>query len=584
MDITAKENDDMYEDDEKVIAELLSEFQSDDAKFGIGVRDENEPNHWKEKTDISFADKKTILILPGSGANSAKEANGMCKIVQNMLPQNEAENFQICSMYYPDANASSGPAVIRAQKLLDEYIIPLVATKDKNGDLHRISAHKAAHNMRNLMIVTHCYGGYILQEIDKHLNYMMDDLGYLAEERKFIQKQLIVAQHNNIDTNLGKEDSHFTNFIRLSSSDEDVSVKETELGMFYNYIKANEPAKGDVLYLKLTDNSRVLLVEMITKLGVSDHNGGYWKNAVYKTQAGKKEEQLFNVIFQEAATSNYLIENAEQILKNAVAKHPASKELVIEAFTKGKEYGKDAENFARFLKDEYQKAERNLASDGFQPAGLSKEVLLMYNENDEFLLDKSLSGGKTKSAEKIIVAMFDKLPKLQFTKFQYEEYQPYIKNKNEEKALNKAQKWAQQAIKLDSVAMFGVVSNRLPLNKFKKLNFDCASEQIMNIAVNEILQKDIPESLDRQEHFSQAFTNIYARVEKLPESENRNEMLKLLNQRVYAPANRMQKTMSYYMLEKMQVFATEKNVAGLQKVVQNLTKNRSSIIKDVNMR
>lgn len=38
------------------------------------------------------------------------------------------------------------------------------------------------------------------------------------------------------------------------------------------------------------------------------------------------------------------------------------------------------------------------------------------------------------------------------------------------------------------------------------------------------------------------------------------------------------------MLEKMQVFSAEKNVAGLQKVVQNLTKNRSSIIKDVNMR
>lgn len=590
MDIAAKENDDIYENDEEAIAELLSEFQSDDVKFGIGVRDENEPNHWKETSDISFADKKTILILPGSGTNSAKEANGMCKIVQKMLPQNKTENFQICSMYYTNANASSGPAVVRAQKLLDEYIIPLVATKDKNGDLHRISAQEAAHNMRNLMVVTHCYGSYILQEIDKHLNYMMEDLGYLADERKFIQKQLIVAQHNNIDTDLGEKDTHFTNFIRLSSSDEDVSVKETKLGMFYNYIKSKEPAKGDALYLKLTDNSRVLLVEMVTKLGVSDHNGGYWKNAVYKTPAGKKEEQLFNAIFQEAADSNYLIENAEQILENAAAKHPDSKELIIEAFTKGKEYGKEAKNFARSLKDEYQKAERNLASDDFQTAGLSEEVLLMYNENDEFLLDKALSVGKIKSAEKITVAMFDKLPKLHFTKFQYEEYRPYIQNKNEENALNKAQKWAQQAIELDSGAMFGVISNRLPVNKFKKLNFEFASEQIMSIAVNEILQKDNPGSLDRQEYFSQAFTNIYARVEKLPESENRNEMLKRLNQRVFAPANGIQKPMSYYMLERMLAFAVEKNVAGLQKVLQNCAelknsaKTHSSMIKDVNMR
>ena len=130
----------------------------------------------------------------------------------------------------------------------------------------------------------------------------------------------------------------------------------------------------------------------------------------------------------------------------------------------------------------------------------------------------------------------------------------------------------------------------LVVNKFKKLNFEFASEQIMSIAVNEILQKDNPGSLDRQEYFSQAFTNIYARVEKLPESENRNEMLKRLNQRVFAPANGIQKPMSYYMLERMQAFAVEKNVAGLQKVLQNCAelknsaKTHSSMIKDVNMR
>ena len=427
MDITAKGNDYMYEDDdmyddEKAMAEFLSEFQSDDVKFGIGVRDESEPDHWKEKTDISFADKKTILILPGSGANRAKEANGMCKIVQNMLPQDKIDDFQICSIYYGSANASFGPAVIRAQKLLDEYIIPLVATKDKNGDLQRVSTEEAAHNMRNLIVVTHCYGGYILQEIDKHLNYMMEDLGYSSEERKFIQKQLVAVQHNSIDTELGEKDTRFTNFIRLSSSDEDVSAKETKLGTFYNYVKSKEPAKGDALYLRLTNNSRVLLVEMITKLGVSDHNGGYWKSEIYKTQAGKKEEQLFNAIFQEVATSTYFIENAEQILENIVAKHPDYKELAMEAFDKGKKYVKEAKNFARSLNAEYQKAVQNLNADNFQTSDLSKEVLLKHNENNEFLLDKALSGGNIKSAEKIAVAMFNQLPKLnQLPKFQDED-------------------------------------------------------------------------------------------------------------------------------------------------------------------
>lgn len=577
MTIAAKNN----ETDKK--AETLSEF-------GIGIRDENAPNHWKEVSKLSFAAKKTIFILPGSGTNSAKEANGMCKIVQNMLPEAKRDEFQICSMYYADSNTAPLPAVLRAQKLLDDYIVPLVSTQDENGELHRVSAAKAAHNMRNLLIVTHCYGGYILQEIDKHLNYLMEDLGYLADERKFIQKQLIAVQHNSIDKSLGDKDFHFTNFIRLSSSDEDVSVKETKLGTFYHYLKAKEPAKGEVLYLKLSDNVRALLVESVTKLGVSDHNGGYWKSEVYKTAAGKKEEQLFKAIFQEAAATNYLVENAEQLVRNALQKQPQQNELMTEAVAKGNAYKSEFKQFAKNLQAEYQKAEKSMIDGDFRAENLSKEVLLMQNDRDDFLLDKALRSGNYKTAENIAVAMFDKLPKLQFTRFGYEQYMPYPQNQNEEDALAKAPKWAQRAIKTDSVAMFKAVLPILRIEKLKKLDFAYASEAVMNVAVQEILQKENPSSLDRQEYFSQAFTNIYAQAEKLPESDGRTAMLKRLNQRVLAPANGMQKPMSYYMLEKMQTFAEEQNVEGLLKVLQNCSelqnavKNRSSMVKDVNMR
>lgn len=579
-----KENN-IDHDEDVALAEYLYELgKNSSAQFGIGIRDENRPNHWCETSDISFKDKKTILILPGSGANGAKEANGMCKIVQKMLPQDKIDDFQICSIYYDSANALSGPTVIRAQKLLDKYIIPLIATKDKNGDLQRVSTEEAAHNMRNLIVVTHCYGCYILQEIDKHLKYLMEDLGYLSEERKFIQKQLVAAQHNNIDTELGEKDTNFTNFIRLSSSDEDVSAKETKLGTFYNYVKSKEPAKGDALYLRLTNNSRVLLVEMITKLGVSDHNGGYWKSEIYKTQAGKKEEQLFNAIFQEVATSTYFIENAEQILENIVAKHPDYKELAMEAFDKGKKYVKEAKNFARSLNAEYQKAVQNLNADDFQTSDLSKEVLLKHNENNEFLLDKALSGGNIKSAEKIAVAMFDKLPKLHSTKLKYEEYRPYIQNENEDNALKKAHKWMQRAIDLDSVAMFNAILPHLTLNMLAKLDYNYASEQIMDIAVKKIVQKENPESLDRINSFSKAFTNVYAGVENLPKSVNRTEMLKQLNNRVCIKTNGICKMMPEYMIKKTFEFATEKKVMGLRNVLENLPKNCGSIIKDVNMR
>ena len=93
-----KENN-IDHDEDVALAEYLYELgKNSSAQFGIGIRDENRPNHWCETSDISFKDKKTILILPGSGANRAKEANGMCKIVQNMLPQDKIDDFQICSI------------------------------------------------------------------------------------------------------------------------------------------------------------------------------------------------------------------------------------------------------------------------------------------------------------------------------------------------------------------------------------------------------------------------------------------------------------------------------------------------------
>ncbi len=261
-----------------------------------------------------------------------------------------------------------------------------------------------------------------------------------------------------------------------------------------------------------------------------------------------------------------------------------------EATAKGEIYKGGFDEFVHRLQAEYKEAEKHLIDKNFSAESLSKETLLMEDKENNFLLDEALHLKHYKTAEKIAVAMFAKLPKLQSSKVEYERYMPYPKSENEEDALAKMPKWAQRAIKINSTALLQVLLPNLKIEKFRKLNFENASEAVMNIAVQGILQKENPPVLDRQEYFSQAFTNIYARVEKLPESAERAAMLKSLNQRVLVPANGMQKPMSYYMLEKMQTFAKEQNVDGLQKVLQNCEelqntlKNRSSIIKDVNMR
>ena len=96
--------------DDPMNAEALS-------KIGLGVRDKNSPHHWREDDGtLNFAsDKKTILILPGSATHDAKAANGMCKVVEEMLPPDKIDEFQICSMYYDNELTSTAPTVVRAQ-------------------------------------------------------------------------------------------------------------------------------------------------------------------------------------------------------------------------------------------------------------------------------------------------------------------------------------------------------------------------------------------------------------------------------------------------------------------------------------
>ena len=62
------------------------------AKYSFGVRDLQAYDHWCEApADFSLLNNyKTIVIFPGSGSTEAKNANGMCKIFENMLPEGEA--------------------------------------------------------------------------------------------------------------------------------------------------------------------------------------------------------------------------------------------------------------------------------------------------------------------------------------------------------------------------------------------------------------------------------------------------------------------------------------------------------------
>ena len=278
----------------------------------------------------------------------------MCKIEENMLSVDTKNDWQICSMYYSSSRINNVSTAMRAQMMFDQFIIPLISTKDDKGDLHRLSEKEAAENMRNLIIFTHCYGGDIMDAIEKQALAVMKELGYSQQEEALILKQLFVVQHNNIDGNLGKNANKTTQLVRISKADEEIQADDTYYGTFRHYTQINPIENDNIAYIKTNDNQRVLWAKRIVVQGKSEHNGGYWVDKFFKTSAGQKEEDVFSVIFNEITNYDYPIENMEQILKNAAARNPSNNDILKQAFVEGKNFSDEYVKYQCKFYDEFK--------------------------------------------------------------------------------------------------------------------------------------------------------------------------------------------------------------------------------------
>ncbi|MBP5353199.1 MAG: hypothetical protein J6Y91_05490 [Alphaproteobacteria bacterium] len=468
--------------------------------------------------------KKTVLILPGSGVNSAKEANGMCKVVEKMLPEDRKDDYQICSLYYDNSYTMFRPTVIRAEKIFDEYIVPLIATKDANGDLHRLSAQQAAHNLRNLTVVTHCYGGYIMQEMDKLLKRTMEDLGYLGGEQSYIHRQLFVVQHNNIDEDLGCEDFGSTNLIRISAADEKTWRGEMLEDSFRFYAETNKIQEQDMLYLSVSENTRVLWADRITKDGRREHNGGYWLSSIYKTEAGKTEEQLFQTIFTEAVTTDKMIDSMEQIIRDAVQKKPEQRSLFNKVMRKGKDFSNRFKQYSQNIRQGFAKLKDKLMNGqaaSIQPMQEPVSAIFAEDRDGKFLLDYAIEKGAYDLAEKLVNCMASFIPA--------ETCMSQCRNQMD--ADSRRGKWAQQALDANQPALLKAV--RTMSEKFLPLNYEKADEKTLTASAQILESFAFPNTLSAQEEYCKYMVDLYAKSKQIELKKDINEPKQIIENNIF---------------------------------------------------
>ncbi len=531
----------------------------DISKFSIGIRDYSLPNHWRESdSDFSFNHKKTILILPGSGTNSAKEANGMCKIVEQMLPEEEKNNFQICSLYYANSFTLSEPTVIRAQNLLDKYIIPLISNKDEYGNLHRISAGKAAQNMRRLILFTHCYGGDIQKELDRQLQQTMSDLGYLTEERRFIHRQMVVFQHNNIDASLEDNTFFSSQLIRISAADEKTSLKDLQQNTFRHFVLEHRPQENDVLWIDLSPDCNVLLANKIALVNAQEHNGGYWLDSSSKSLAGNKEEHIFQLVFNEVLKSSYFIENMSQILKKSLLTHSEAVNLVTVAQEKGQNFYNEFEQQKNEIAQEYNKIKKEIEQGTIAEAKFSEKILLAQDKNGLFLLDYALQHGDYGDAEQVFAEMSKYLPEK--TK---NGWMPCLRSKNQLTAIEKIPAWMQQAIDGGAVNLFFKLAEKLG-DDFVLPRLDEASPEIVQKIARAYTQQNFPNTLDKQSVYAKSFVLLYKSLmdKKLVQEQQ------LMEKNIFEPEIFGHGSVVAYLKDCLYKYSKELNVRPLQNLMQ----------------
>lgn len=179
-------------------------------RFGHRVREDyNHPNGWEnvELNDIP-TDKPIVLCFGGNGTISDRFANHVAKMAERFLGVRTSNNYiDIYSIQYSNKeNSMTGDlSYEEAEEIANTLFLPRVM--NKNGK--RLPVEKACKNMRNINILSHCFGQQALKPIITYTENAMEyQLGYDEEEVMETLGQILHISYapysitpNNLSTN-----------------------------------------------------------------------------------------------------------------------------------------------------------------------------------------------------------------------------------------------------------------------------------------------------------------------------------------------------------------------------------------------
>lgn len=219
----------------KIAWRLLNQRDQLVSRVLLGRRGEkNEQNKFGwYKADCIDRTETCVLVLGGDGVRNEKAANGYMGDIYRLLEENGLEDLvKVYGAVYDfgeymnenDARTqlfrehrrkielkrpidpdSVNPAYIR--KIFDAVVKPRLTDADGT----RIDGDKAADNVRKLTIVAHCHGAYTALKLEQMMQSEAELLGYDAEERRLIQKQMLVLAQSPYCP-LGESRSTFISF------------------------------------------------------------------------------------------------------------------------------------------------------------------------------------------------------------------------------------------------------------------------------------------------------------------------------------------------------------------------------------